>query len=172
MARAGAGRRVFPAARSGARARSAGAGLPIRHEVSAGGVAYRRSGATTEVALVRVGEQPRWQLPKGLVDSGERPEQAAVREVREETGIEAELVGPLDTIEYWYVDRWSADRARVHKRVHFFLLRYRGGDVADHDQEVHEAKWFEIGEAAKALAFESERRVVARARERIEAHAP
>jgi 8-oxo-dGTP pyrophosphatase MutT (NUDIX family) len=172
VARAGAGRRVSPPVGSAALARSSGAGLPIHHEVSAGGVAYRRSGTATEVALVRVGERRRWQLPKGLVDPGERPEQAAVREVREEAGIEAELVEPLDTIEYWYVDRWSAERARVHKRVHFFLLRYLRGDVADHDQEVLEAKWLEIGEAIAALSFESERRVTARARERIEAHAP
>jgi 8-oxo-dGTP pyrophosphatase MutT (NUDIX family) len=148
--------------------RAAGAGLPIRDEVSAGGVAFRRE-AQIEVVLVSVGEPPRWQLPKGLIDRGETPEQAAMREVREEAGIEAEIVEPLEVIEYWYVDRWSEQRARVHKRVHFYLLEFRGGNVDRHDHEVHEARWFEIGEAARRLAFAAERTLVDKARVRIAA---
>lgn len=138
-----------------------------KEQVSAGGVAYRRRGQRIEVALINVGEEGRWQLPKGLVGRGESPEEAALREVREETGLACEVVAPLETIEYWYFSKGRGARVRFHKRVHFFLMRYKRGDVADHDSEVNEARWFEIGEAARALAFKGEREVLGRAREMI-----
>src|SRR5918912_527677 len=113
-----------------------------------------------EVALISVGEEGRWQLPKGLVGRGESPEEAALREVREETGLACEIAAPLETIEYWYFSKGGGARVRFHKRVHFFLMRYQRGDVADHDSEVNEARWVEIGEAARALAFKGEREVL------------
>jgi 8-oxo-dGTP pyrophosphatase MutT (NUDIX family) len=144
---------------------------PIRTEtqVSAGGVAYRPSGAGIEVAVVCVGERRRWQLPKGLVEAGEAPEAAAVREVREEAGVDAEVVAPIERVEYWYVASRGGARVRYHKFVDFFLMRYLGGDVRDHDHEVHEARWVEASAARELLAFESERRVVERARELVAA---
>jgi 8-oxo-dGTP pyrophosphatase MutT (NUDIX family) len=137
---------------------------PIIREVSAGGVAWRGAQGAEEVVLVEVGERRRWQLPKGLVDRGETPEAAALREIREEAGITGEVEAPLGQVEYWYV-RSEQDRGkvRVHKRVVFFLVRATGGDVADHDHEVHAAAWFPIDEAAETLAFESEREVVRKA---------
>jgi 8-oxo-dGTP pyrophosphatase MutT (NUDIX family) len=138
-----------------------------KEQVSAGGVAFRRRGRGVEVALISVGEQRRWQLPKGLVGRGESPEEAALREVREETGLSCEIVAPLETIEYWYFSKGRGARVRFHKRVHFFLMRYRRGDVADHDSEVNEARWVKIEEAARALSFKSEREVLERAREMI-----
>ena len=135
-----------------------------REQVSAGGVVFRRRGSLVEVALISVGGERRWQLPKGLVDAGETPEAAALREVREETGLAAEIVAPLEVIEYWYFSKGTAtERVRFHKRVHFFLMRYESGDVSDHDAEVNEARWVEIGEAARALAFKGERQAVERA---------
>src|SRR5262249_15824128 len=98
-------------------------------QVSAGGVVARRVRGREQVALICVGPQRRWQLPKGLVEPGEAPEAAAAREVREEAGVAADRVAPIDTIEYWYVGRRGAERVRYHKRVHFFLFRYRSGDV-------------------------------------------
>src|SRR5512142_2355397 len=98
-------------------------------QVSAGGVAYRKVRNQVKVALISVGEQNRWQLPKGQVDKGESPEQTAVREVREEAGVETELVQPLDKIEYWYYSTARGKRIRFRKFVHFYLLRYRSGDV-------------------------------------------
>ena len=71
-------------------------------QISAGGIVVRGSGATAEVALISVGNPPRWQLPKGLIDKGESPEVAALREVREEAGIDAEVVQLLEKVEYWY----------------------------------------------------------------------
>ena len=142
-----------------------------QEQVSAGGVVFRRRGGVIEVALISVGEKSRWQLPKGLVGRDEAPEQAALREVREETGLDGEIVAPIETVEYWYIGsaaRAGRERVRFHKFVHFYLLRYAAGEVSNHDHEVNEARWVEIGEAARLLAFKGERTVLARAREMIE----
>jgi 8-oxo-dGTP pyrophosphatase MutT (NUDIX family) len=98
-------------------------------------------------------------LPKGHLDKGETTEQAATREVREETGVEAELVGELGEVRYWYV----RDRRRIAKSVFFFLFRYVHGDLADHDDEVLEVRWMDFVEAQKALSYPGERDMVARA---------
>jgi 8-oxo-dGTP diphosphatase len=137
--------------------------LPVVDQVSAGGVAFRTGPSGTEVALISVGKEARWQLPKGLVDPGETPEVTALREVREEAGIETELVERIDTIEYWYVGDRRGQRVRFHKFVHFFLLRYQAGQVSDHDHEVNEARWVQIREARQLLAFRSERQAVEKA---------
>jgi 8-oxo-dGTP pyrophosphatase MutT (NUDIX family) len=140
--------------------------LPIRTQVSAGGVAFRRTGAGVDVLIVRIGDPGRWQLPKGIVDAGESPEITAVRETREEGGVDTELVAPLEKIEYWYVgDDADGTRVRFHKFVHFFLLEYIAGDPSAHDWEVAEARWATIDVALELLAFKSERTVAERARE-------
>lgn len=138
--------------------------LVTERQVSAGGVVYRERRGRVEVALISVGAPARWQLPKGLVGAGEASEEAARREVREETGLEAEAVAPLETIEYWYVSGVGASRVRFHKFVHFYLFRFVSGNVGDHDHEVNEARWFEIEEALERLAFKDERRVAELAR--------
>src|SRR3954467_9729667 len=143
----------------------AGGKVPTLDQISAGGVAFRRVPSATEVAIISVRPSGRWQLPKGIVDEGERPEEAAVREVREEAGIETDLLRPIETVEYWYVGERRGRRVRYHKFVHFFLLAYRGGDVSDHDHEVEEARWVEIDEALGMLAFKTERAVVEKARD-------
>jgi 8-oxo-dGTP pyrophosphatase MutT (NUDIX family) len=135
-------------------------------------VAFRATAGGQEVALVLVGpeEKPRWQLPKGLVEVGETPEAAAIREVREEAGVESEVVAPLERVEYWYVGSDpDGRRVRYHKFVHFFLLQYLAGNVEDHDREVREARWVPLGEAAGKLAFASERRVLERAAKHLRA---
>jgi 8-oxo-dGTP diphosphatase len=136
-------------------------------QVSAGGVAFRWQGYEPEMVIVSVKPKMRWQLPKGIVDPGETPEMTAVREVREEAGVESELLALIETIEYWYRAVKYGKPVRYHKFVHFYLLRYRSGDVSDHDHEVQAARWVSFEEAIEMLAFESERRVVEKAREMI-----
>jgi 8-oxo-dGTP diphosphatase len=139
--------------------------VPVREQISAGGVVFRGDAGSVEVVIVSVGGMNRWQLPKGLVDEGENPEVTAVREAREEAGVSSEVVQPIETIEYWYAGLENGIRVRFHKRVHFFLLRYLSGDTKDHDWEVNEARWVPIEDAASQLAFDNERRVMERARE-------
>src|SRR3982750_2817515 len=142
-----------------------------KEQVSAGGVAYRRRGEKTEVALISVGEPARWQLPKGLVGRGETPEEAALREVAEETGLACEIVTELERVEYWYFSKGGERRVRFHKFVHFYLMRFVSGDVAGHDDEVNEARWVEIEGAEKMLAFKGERKALTEAREMLAAGA-
>lgn len=123
---------------------------------------FRRGPRGVDVVIVRTGEGDgaRWQLPKGIVESGESPELTAQREVREEGGVEAQLVAPLSTIEYWYVGTERGERVRYHKFVHFFLFEYERGDVAAHDHEVAESRWASLEDAAAMLSFRSERKVL------------
>ncbi len=83
-----------------------------------------------------------------------------MREVREEAGIDATILDKMKTVEYWYQSTAAGKRVRYHKFVHFFLMRYVAGDVADHDDEVNEARWVEIGQALELIAFKSERAVL------------
>jgi 8-oxo-dGTP pyrophosphatase MutT (NUDIX family) len=142
-----------------------GGKLPVREQVSAGGVVFRGEKDRLEVVIVSVGGRNRWQLPKGLVDAGEKPEITAVREAREEAGVDSEVVQHLETIEYWFAGLDGGERVRFHKHVHFYLLRYLAGDTRDHDWEVNEARWVPIDDATRQLTFDSERRVTERARE-------
>jgi len=136
-------------------------------QISAGGVAFRQTDSTVEIALIAVNPNGRWQLPKGIVDPGETFEIAALREVREEAGIETDLLTPIETIEYWYFGDKKGERVRFHKLVHFYLLAYRSGRVEDHDHEVEEARWVKLPEALKMLAFEGEISVVDKASQLI-----
>ena len=138
-------------------------------QVSAGGVAFRWSDSQPEIAIVSVKPKLRWQLPKGIVDPGESPQITEIREVREEAGIEAELLKLIETIEYWYRSVKYGKPVRYHKFVHFYLMKYKSGDVADHDHEVEEARWVSLDEAIEMLDFKSEREVVEKAREMIAA---
>jgi len=131
-------------------------------EVSAGGVIYRKHGGAVEIALIHV--RHRWSLPKGHVEEGESMNETAMREVREETGLEGRIRKKLGDIRYSYRDKApDGEPIRIYKRVHFYLLRYLKGDVRDHDHEVDEARWFPIEEAIRNLKFATERRIVQRA---------
>jgi 8-oxo-dGTP pyrophosphatase MutT (NUDIX family) len=140
--------------------------VKTRTEVSAGGVVYRRSDDGVEVVLAarrtRRGDLA-WGLPKGLVEPDERPEEAAVREVREEAGLDAEVEEPLGDIRYFYV--WEG--VRVRKAVHFFLMRATGGDVSQHDHEMEDVQWFPLSDALRRAAYKGEREVLQRASERL-----
>ena len=132
--------------------------------MSAGGVVFRRGATGIEVAIIRPRGTDRWQLPKGIVDAGESPQETARREVREEAGVDGDVVAPVEEIQYWYVGTdYDGVRVRFHKSVHFFLIAFRSGDVSDHDHEVAEARWVPIDEATRLLAFKNERAVVEKA---------
>jgi len=134
-------------------------------ERSAGGVVVRDREVIVIVPTRRAADGARVLcLPKGHLDPGETPQQAAAREVREETGVEAELIGDLGEVRYWYRREGRA----VPKSVAFFLFRYLSGDTADHDREVEQARWMDLEEAQTALSYEGEREMVARARAALE----
>lgn len=104
-----------------------------------------------------------WSLPKGHIEDGETTEQTAVREVKEETGISAQVLTPLGTIDYWFV----AERRRVHKTVHHFLLEATGGELSDADDEVTEVAWVPFAQLEHTLAYADERKLARKAREML-----
>lgn len=133
---------------------------PGRAEFSAGGVVVRDGEVITIVPVKRAGDGRRvLGLPKGHPDGDETPEQAATREVAEETGVQAALVEELGDVEYHY----ERGGRRIHKVVRFYLFDYRSGDLADHDQEIEEARWMALTDAARELTFPGERKMVSRA---------
>lgn len=105
-----------------------------------------------------------WSLPKGHLEAGESPEQAAVREVFEETGIQGSIVASLGTIDFWFM----ADDRRIHKTVHHFVLEAEGGRLSDEDAEVVEVAWVPLDEVADRLRYADERRLVDRVRAALE----
>ncbi|MDP6461454.1 MAG: NUDIX domain-containing protein [Gemmatimonadota bacterium] len=141
---------------------------PLREttEVSAGGVIYRADEDAPMVALTRSRRGPVWVLPKGRIEEGETTEEAALREVREETGLLGRIVRPLSVIRYTYKSRDDDDRRgmTIHKTVHFFLLEFVEGRTEDHDHEVLEVKWFPLGLGGRILFHAGEREVLAAAR--------
>ncbi len=134
-----------------------------RSEVSAGGVIYRRAPEGLLFGLIATKGRTRWQLPKGKQETGETLEVTAAREVAEETGLRGVVRAPLDTIDIWFSVNDDGRPVRRHKLVHFYLLEYRSGTTAEHDDEVDDARWFPAEEAVTRLTFPSERRIAARA---------
>jgi 8-oxo-dGTP pyrophosphatase MutT (NUDIX family) len=131
----------------------------VEHHRSAGGLIVHND----RILLISVMEGRRWQLPKGHIEEGETPEQAAVREVEEETGVTGRIRAPLPGVEYWFVDR---RKHRIHKTVDYFLLDYESGDPANFDpEEVSGAEWLTWEEGLSRLTFDNERKAVQAARE-------
>jgi ADP-ribose pyrophosphatase YjhB (NUDIX family) len=128
-------------------------------EYSAGGLVVDLGGEVPRGALIgRTDRQGRllWSLPKGHIEAGETAEQAAVREVEEETGIAGEILGELGTIDFWFV----ADGRRIHKTVRHYLLRRVGGELSDADIEVDEVAWVPLPDIRRRLAYPDERTLV------------
>ena len=134
---------------------------PLRsaRATSAGGVVYRTAPARTEVALVHRLKPALWALPKGTPQAGETLEETALRETREETGLEVEIEQPISSIRYFFV----RGRTRFAKTVHFFLMRPVGGDLSLHDHEFDEVRWWPLEEAIELVTYPTERSVLERA---------
>jgi 8-oxo-dGTP pyrophosphatase MutT (NUDIX family) len=131
----------------------------VRTATAAGGVVMRGSGDSAEVVLAGRDSDRTWVFPKGTPDPGETIAETALREVREETGLEVEIVRPIGVIEYWF----AVPGERVHKLVHFFLMRARGGDVSGHDHEYDDVRWLPISEARRLLTYDTYRETLDRA---------
>ena len=144
----------------------------MTREFSAGGVVVRQMRGRWWLAVIepvgRAGSSKKtvWALPKGLVDAGERPEQTALREIREETGVKAALIGKLGDIKYVYTRSWAGGE-RVFKVVSFYLLRYESGKVGEIAPEmrieVRRVEWIALEDAPRQLAYKGERETAAKA---------
>jgi ADP-ribose pyrophosphatase YjhB (NUDIX family) len=132
-------------------------------EVSAGGLVIDHSGKNG-LLIGRIdhkdasGQRILWSLPKGHIEEGETPEQAALREVAEETGIESSIERALGVIDFWFM----AGGKRIHKTVHHYLFRETGGKLAPQESEVDEVGWFPLSEIVDRLAYPDEKKLIAR----------
>ena len=145
-----------------ARSRQAG-GQTVTRAFSAGGILLRDVDPPAGRSLLGRRRRDRdgatWSLPKGTPDGDETPEQTALREVREETGLEVRILDSVGEIHY----RFVRDGRRIEKTVHYYLMEATGGDLAGHDHEFEEVRWFDLAEAEVVMSFATERDIVARA---------
>lgn len=138
-------------------------------EISAGGLVIDETG-TKGLLIGRIDakdpsrERLLWSLPKGHIEEGESPEQAAVREVQEETGIESEIHKSLGVIDFWFM----AGGKRIHKTVHHFILKEKGGRIAPQVSEVDDVRWFPLDEIVERLAYPDEKKLIARSKEMLQ----
>lgn len=135
-----------------------------RNEHSSGGAVIDLRDGTPYVAMIATRGRSRWGLPKGAVSAGETSEQAAVREVKEETGLDAEIIGLLDTIEYFF----RAGDTLIKKSVDFYLMHHLGGTMTPQLSEVDDVEWVALPEGIERASFDSERKVLSAALAQIE----
>ena len=137
----------------------------VERLVSAGGVVY--DVADGKIGMVLCGRLTpmRWSLPKGTPDKGESLEQTALREVREETGLDVAMEAPIGSINYWFVA--PNDRVSCNKTVHFYLMKHQGGSTDRHDPEFDEVRWFSSEEALRSLTHANEVKVLEKALDMI-----
>jgi 8-oxo-dGTP pyrophosphatase MutT (NUDIX family) len=131
---------------------------------SSGGVVLRGSPGALDVVLVGRAEQGTWALPKGTPKPGESREQTALRETREETGLDARIIEPIDSITYWFALR----HARVCKTVYYYLMVATGGDTSLHDPEYDRVAWFSTTDALRVMTYPNEADMVRRAVELVQ----
>ncbi len=133
----------------------------MRREKSCGALVYRSHGGKLELLLIRHRFGGHWSFPKGHVESGENEEQTALREVREETGLEIELAeGFRQSVEYF-------PKPYIKKQVVYFLGRAVSGDVRRQEEEISELRWVDIDEAHRMVPFANDKNLIQQARERL-----
>ena len=137
----------------------------LQKQTSAGGVIFKKNENSFQIILISVRNGQAWCLPKGIVDKGETTEDAALREVSEETGLTGRIIDKLGDINYWYYIK--EDNIKCRKTVHFYLMEYVSGDTADHDIEVDEAAWFSLETALNKVSFKGDRTMIEKAIEKL-----
>ena len=124
----------------------------LQKQTSAGGVIFKKNENSFQIVLISVRNGQSWCLPKGIVNKGETTEEAALREVGEETGLTGRIIDTLGDINYWYYIK--EENIKCRKTVYFYLMEYVSGDTADHDIEVDEAGWFSSGSCTGKSEFQ------------------
>ena len=137
----------------------------LQKQTSAGGVIFKKNEDSLQVVLISVRNGQAWCLPKGIVDKGETTEEAALREVSEETGLTGRIIDKLGDINYWYYIK--GENIKCRKTVYFYLMEYVNGDTANHDIEVDEAVWFPLEAALKKVSFKGDRNILEKAIEKL-----
>jgi len=126
-------------------------------EFSAGGIVFREENGKLEILLIRV--KNRWSFPKGNIEKGEPKDKAALREVKEETGVDAEIIKYLGEVDYWY----STGLTKIHKFVYYYLMKYAGGDIVPQKEEIDEAKFVPVEEVEKILTYPTDKEMFEKA---------
>ena len=137
----------------------------LKHLHSAGGVIYKKTDNTFEIALIAIKGKTIWTLPKGIIDAGEKTEETAVREIEEETGLTGMVTDLLGQKSYWFF--LKDENVKYRKTVTYFLLKHVAGNIKKHCPEVDDAIWIDIDEAIKQLSYKNDRDIVEKAREKI-----
>ena len=136
--------------------------IKTKEQFSAGGVVYRKTGDKTEVIILTRGEGKIFCLPKGKIEKPETPQQAALREIREETGLTGTIEKDLGKINYRFYS--EEGDTRVQKTVYFYLVKYESGSTVDHDTDAEDVRWLPVEEALKIMSYPSERQMVEKAK--------
>ena len=136
----------------------------MRFEFSAGGIVYRKKGGEIFILVCQHSGHHGWVFPKGHIDKPETKEEAALREVLEETGITGKIIKPLEPIQYWFVQ----DGVKIKKTVYYFLMDYTAGTIEEHDDEMENVEWLPINEIAERLTYPSDKKIWAETKSIIE----
>ena len=135
--------------------------MEVKWEFSAGGVVFKEENEKIFILLIRV--KKRWSFPKGNIERNEKKEEAAVREVREETGIEAEVIDYLGDIEYWYY----LEGYKIHKFVYYYLMKYKSGEITPQKEEIDEARFVELEKCYETLSYDKDKNILKKAEEKL-----
>ncbi len=136
----------------------------MKFEFSAGGIVYKKERNTLFILLAKHSYHKGWVFPKGLIDKGETKEQAAIREVKEESGADGVIQKSLEPITYWY--RFENEKRK--KTVYYFIMQYAGGDISQHDFEMDDVQWYKAQDAVKKLTYRSEKELLEKSLIKIE----
>lgn len=138
----------------------------IKYLNSAGGAVFRRTDDSFEVALIATKNKTVWTLPKGIIDKDENPEETAVREIKEETGLTTMVIDVLGERSFWFF--LKDKNIKCKKTVKYFLLEYISGNIEDYGWEVDEARWFDIEDALKLVSYKSDIEILQKAKEKLQ----